>query len=84
MTMDEYSDFLRRSIEAQENPKPPIALRDWFAGQAIQAVIRQCAGDLQVMANNNWEGSIEEYFAKKAYGIADAMLAARTEGGDDD
>ena len=50
-----------------------MTLRDWFAGQAIGAVIRQCAGD-------SFPGSDREgYFAGKAYAIADAMLAARSE-----
>jgi len=39
-------------------------LRDWFAGQALNAVLRDC-------------GSGAKTFADVAYSIADAMLAAR-------
>lgn len=55
-----------------------MSLRDWLAGQALPAVIRQCAGDLQIMASMNWEGTIEEYFAHRSYALADAMLAERS------
>jgi hypothetical protein len=61
------------------NPRydaPGMSLRDWFAGQAIGAVIRQCAGDA---AFGYPEGisSMEQLFASKAFAIADAMLTAR-------
>lgn len=53
---------------------PGMSLRDWFAGQAIGAVIRQCAVDLVAdKAGHN----PEQYFAEKAFAVADAMLAAR-------
>lgn len=51
-----------------------LSLRDWFAGQAIGAVIRQCAGDQAVSLDSR---TPEQYFADKAFGIADAMLAKR-------
>lgn len=53
-----------------------MTLRDWFAGQAIGAVIRQCAGDA---AFGYPEGvtSMEQLFASKAYAVADAMLTER-------
>lgn len=51
-----------------------MSLRDWFAGQAIGAVIRQCAGDQAVSLDSR---TPEQYFADKAFGIADAMLSAR-------
>jgi len=55
---------------------PGMDLRDWFAGQALPAVIRQCANDA---AFGYPEGidSIEEMFAVKSYALADAMLVAR-------
>lgn len=53
-----------------------MSLRDWFAGQAIGAIIRQCASDSGVVS------SPAAYFAAKAYGLADAMLAARIENND--
>ena len=54
-----------------------MSLRDWFAGQAIGAVVRQCATDVQF---NGGSQPPEEYFAMKAYTIADAMIAARKAG----
>ena len=52
-----------------------MTLRDWFAGQALPAVIRQCAGDLAV--NNPDRLEPATYFARKSYECADAMIAAR-------
>lgn len=56
---------------------PGMSMRDHFAGQAIPAIIRQCASDL-----NSRDGAetAEQYFALKAYEVADAMLAARKTG----
>lgn len=51
-----------------------MSLRDWLAGQAIGSVIRQCAQDLSMQSASTVP---EEYFARKAYAIADAMLIAR-------
>ena len=51
-----------------------MSLRDWFAGQAISAVIRQCAMDLVI---NKDDRNPEKYFAEKAFAVADAMLAER-------
>lgn len=52
----------------------PCSLRDWFAGQAISSVIQQCVGDPARSINGR---TPEEYFAEKAFAVADAMLAAR-------
>lgn len=49
-----------------------MSLRDWFAGQALSGVIRMCAGDTRREGE-----TIDEYFARAAYEIADAMLEAR-------
>lgn len=54
-----------------------LTVRDWFAGQAIGAIIRQCASDLQFRDGSE---TSEQYFARKAYEVADAMLAARKGG----
>lgn len=51
---------------------PGMSLRDWFAGQALDAVIRTCASDTDARKLGP-----EPYFAIKAYAIADAMLAER-------
>jgi hypothetical protein len=53
-----------------------MSFRDWLAGQAIGSVIRQCALDTNVNANK----APAQYFAEKAYEIADAMIAARKAG----
>lgn len=60
-----------------------LTIRDWLAGQAIGAIIRQCAGDINV--NNQIMGFAArmepaDYFAMKAYEIADAMLRERAKG----
>lgn len=60
--------------------EPGMTLRDWFAGQAIGAVIRQCAGDAAFGYPQGVE-SMEQLFAGKAFAIADAMLAERAKGG---
>lgn len=55
-----------------------MSLRDYFAGQAIGTVISQCAADSDVA---RYAGGPPVYFAKKAYEIADAMIAVRKAGG---
>jgi hypothetical protein len=53
-----------------------MTLRDHFASSAIGSVVRQCAADL------SWNGmdmTPAQYFAMKAYEIADAMLAHKYE-----
>ena len=50
-----------------------MTLRDYFAGQAVGSVMHLCARDTLAPGE-----SIEAAFARKAYAIADAMLAART------
>ncbi|WP_287003366.1 hypothetical protein [Sphingobium sp.] len=66
--------------EANVNGTMGMTLRDWFAGQAIGAVIRQCAGDAAFGYPEGIE-SMEQLFAGKAFAIADAMLAERAKGG---
>jgi len=56
---------------------PGMSLRDHFAAQAIGAIIRQCASDIQFRDGSE---TSEQYFARKAYEVADAMLAARKAG----
>lgn len=50
-----------------------MSLRDYFAGRAIPSVIRMCVTDQL----ENGE-TVEELFARKAYQVADAMLAERS------
>ncbi len=54
---------------------PGMSLRDWFAGQAIGAVIDRCSGDTRRAHEHQ-----TDYFARVAYEIADAMLLARKSG----
>lgn len=46
-----------------------INLRDWFAGQALIALV----------GNEQYVQHKEDWFAKTSYTIADAMLKARSE-----
>ena len=53
-----------------------MSLRDWFAGQAIGSVMQVCANDTLEPGE-----TITDLFARRAYRVADAMLAARAKGG---
>ncbi len=68
IALDEISqmnrDYFARTLAAIENPKPTIALRDYFAGAALTNSYAQ------------HEGSPDKV-AQWAYEIADAMLAAK-------
>lgn len=60
----------------QINETSGMSLRAYFASQALPAVIRQCASDLQFLQTDQ---TAEEYFAQKAYMIADEMLRIENE-----
>ena len=49
-----------------------MSLRDWFAGQALVACIQKCVPQECDTGEN-----MEQMFARKAFLVADAMLAAR-------
>lgn len=49
-----------------------MSLWDYFAGQALPSIMHLCAKDTLIHGE-----SIEASFARKAYQIADAMLAER-------
>lgn len=49
-----------------------MTLRDWFAGQALTAIVTVCIHDTR----ENGE-TTKQMIARKAYEVADAMLAAR-------
>lgn len=49
-----------------------MTLRDWFAGQALSAVMDLCRGDTPSPGQYR-----SQLFAASAYRIADAMLEAR-------
>ena len=64
---DSHDQFAQAGFAATGHPG--MSLRDWFAGQALAAIPHiGCGCDLK-----------NEEFAKAAYQIADAMLAARKE-----
>jgi hypothetical protein len=50
-----------------------MTLRDWFAGQALNACIEHSYGNDWGKDGKEWPGLV----AQRAYRIADAMLAAR-------
>lgn len=52
--------------------EPGMTLRDYFAAKALPTVIQQCVTDTR-----NPGESLEDYFARASYVIADAMLKAR-------
>jgi hypothetical protein len=49
-----------------------LSVRDYFAAKAMPQVLVQCASDTR-----NPGESIEDYFARRAYLLADAMLRAK-------
>lgn len=51
-----------------------LSVREWFAGHALSGVITQCASDHDV---HHYAGGPAMYFAKKAFEVADMMIAAR-------
>lgn len=55
-----------------DNGCPGMSLRDWFAGQALVACIQKCVPQECDTGEN-----MEQMFARKAFLVADAMLAAR-------
>lgn len=52
--------------------KGGMSLRDWFAGQALVAIINTCKHDFRDPGED-----FEQMFARKAFACADAMLEAR-------
>lgn len=72
-----FQAFRQHALGSVHELHPGMSLRDHFAGQAIGAIIRQCALDLQFQDGAE---TSEQYFARKAYEVSDAMLAARKAG----
>lgn len=50
-----------------------MSLRDYFAAQSLPGVMSVCCGDHR-LGNE----TMEQLFARKAYQLADAMMAHRT------
>ena len=51
---------------------PGMSLRDWFAGQVLGGVIAATKSDTREPNETH-----EQMFARRAYALADALLAAR-------
>ena len=54
-----------------------MSLRDWFAGQALPAVIAATSAGQHMPATRDSDTHIAFAITRGAYFIADAMLAAR-------
>lgn len=63
------------AFPSQWDQLPGMDLRDWFAGQALPAIIERCSADYRPQHE-----SLADYFARRAYDVADAMLLARKAG----
>lgn len=65
-----------RAFPAQDNNGHNfggMTLRDWFAGQALIAVMQVCGADHMRDGEK-----IQDMFARRAYQAADSMLAERS------
>jgi hypothetical protein len=60
-----------------EGPFGGMSLRDWFAGQALGAIVRSTSAGQHMPLMLAGETSIEPAMARNAYALADAMLAER-------
>jgi len=58
-----------RTASDNNNSQSGMSRREWYAGQALVAVIAMCANDPRLPGETH-----EEMFARKAHLIADAML----------
>lgn len=56
---------------------PGMTLRDWFAGQAITAIVAVTSAGQHQPIMHEGEIHIRTAMARDAYELADAMLAAR-------
>lgn len=69
------------SNEANVNGQPGMSLRDWFAGQALVAIVSQAklnkCGDFVADDCLLQHANAPKYAAITAYQFADAMLRAR-------
>lgn len=57
-----------------------MSLRDWFAGQALIAVIAATSAGQHQPNTRKGDSHIRFAIARDAFDMADAMLAARSEG----
>lgn len=61
-------------------PEPGMSLRDYFAGQALQGLIPEIAGNLANEADHRLAPKAMRNGALLSYMIADAMIEARDAG----
>lgn len=63
--------------DQQHGGQAGMSLRDWFAGLSVQAM--QASPELMsvVTSGSILDGTAAERMARRAYQVADAMLAAR-------
>lgn len=57
--------------------QPGMSLRDWFAGQIIPVAVKVCGEDEREPGE-----TMAQMCARRAYEVADAMLAERAKGGE--
>ena len=69
-TVQRWNDSLDHSVQG-------MSLRDWFAGQALPAVIAATSAGQHMPATRDSDTHIAFAITRDAYFIADAMLAAR-------
>jgi hypothetical protein len=67
--------FPHMAADGHPDYRPGLSRRDWFAGQALPAIIERCGADHRLPHEH-----ITDYFARKAYEVADAMISARKGG----
>lgn len=58
-------------------------LRDWLAGQALAGMLANQERLKIIVNHEDTQAEADKKIAIQAYRHADAMLAARTDGGDD-
>lgn len=77
MIVDLNAPAFPQSMKA-EGPFGGLTMRDWFAGQALPAVIAATSAGQHNPRRDAGEVGILSSMALDAYDIADAMLAARS------
>lgn len=69
-TVQRWNDSLDHSVQG-------MSLRDWFAGLSVQAMLASPELMSVVTSGSILDGTAAERMARRAYQVADAMLAAR-------
>lgn len=69
------SPALPHATDGRDEPRDGMSLRDWFAGQAMQAVVTGMNMRGKELGDDN-----TQFVTDCCYEIADAMLRSRKEG----